>query len=56
MAEILLPIYKQMVKEAANAKIIYGDDTGVKILELMAENEGKKKGERTGMQKTGLCF
>ncbi|MCI0660877.1 MAG: IS66 family transposase [Acidobacteria bacterium] len=54
VAEILLPIYKQMVKEAANAKIIYGDDTGVKILELMAENEGKKKGERTGMHTTGI--
>lgn len=51
VAETLLPIYKQMVKESANAKVIYGDDTGVKILELMKENGEKKKDERTGKQK-----
>jgi hypothetical protein len=27
VAEALLPIYKQIEREAANAKILYGDDT-----------------------------
>ncbi len=54
MAEVLLPIYKEMEKEAANAKILYGDDTWLRILELMKENETKGKGERVGIQTTGI--
>src|SRR6266540_2889432 len=54
VAEVLLPIYKEMEKEAANAKILYGDDTWLKILELMKENEAKGKGERVGIQTTGI--
>ena len=54
VAEVLLPIYKEMEKEAANAKILYGDDTWLRILELMKENEAKGKGERVGIQITGI--
>src|SRR6266540_2152601 len=54
VAEVLLPIYKEMEKEAANAKILYGDDTWLKILELMKENEAKGKGERVGIRTTGI--
>ena len=54
VAEVLLPIYKQMEREAANAKILYGDDTWLRILELMKENEAKGKGERVGIQTTGI--
>src|SRR6516165_4588598 len=54
VAEVLLPIYKEMEKEAANAKILYGDDTWLRILELMKENEAKSKGERVGIQTTGI--
>jgi hypothetical protein len=54
VAEVLLPIYKEMEKEAANAKILYGDDTWLRILELMKENEAKGKGERVGIQTTGI--
>ena len=54
VAEVLLPIYKEMEKDAANAKILYGDDTWLRILELMKENEAKSKGERVGIQTTGI--
>jgi len=54
VAEALLPIYKQMEREAANAKILYGDDTWLRILELMKENQAKGKGERVGIQTTGI--
>jgi hypothetical protein len=54
VAESLLPIYKQMEPEAANAKILYGDDTWLRILELMKENEAKGKSERVGIQTTGI--
>jgi hypothetical protein len=54
VAEVLLPIYKEMEKDAANAKILYGDDTWLRILELMKENEAKGKGERVGIQTTGI--
>lgn len=54
VAEVLLPIYKQMEREAANAKVLYGDDTWLRILELMKENQTKGKGERVGIQTTGI--
>jgi hypothetical protein len=54
VAETILPIYKEMEKAAANAKILYGDDTWVRIQELKKENKGKKKGERVGMYTTGI--
>src|SRR5262249_27445099 len=54
VAEVLLPIYKEMEKDAANAKILYGDDTWLRILEMMKENEAKGKGERVGIQTTGI--
>ena len=54
VAESLLPIYKQMERAAANAKIIYGDDTWLRILELMKENRARGKGERVGIQTTGI--
>lgn len=54
VAEVLLPIYKEMEREAANARILYGDDTWLRILEMMKENEAKGKGERVGIQTTGI--
>jgi len=54
VAQAVLPIYKEMEKAAANAKILYGDDTWVRIQELKKENKRKKKGERVGMYTTGI--
>ena len=54
VAEVLLPIYKRMEHAAANAKVLYGDDTWLRIQELIKENKTKSKGERVGIQTTGL--
>lgn len=53
-AEAVKPVYEQMRQEAANGKIFYGDDTPVRIQELIEENREKKEGERVGMQTTGV--
>ncbi len=54
VAEVLRPIYEEMKRQAANGKVFYGDDTPARILELMKENKEKKKGERRGMQTSGI--
>jgi transposase len=54
VAEALQPIYLQMRREAANGKVFYGDDTPVRIGQLIKENEGKAKGDRVGMHTTGI--
>lgn len=50
VADALLPIFKQMIREGANGKVFYGDDSPVRIQELIRENKEKAKGERVGMQ------
>jgi hypothetical protein len=54
VAEALRPIYKEMKRQAADGKVFYGDDTPVRIPELMKENKEKKPGERVGMQTSGI--
>jgi hypothetical protein len=54
VAEVLLPIYKRMECAAANAKVLYGDDTWLKIQESMKENKAKGKGERVGIWTSGI--
>jgi len=43
VAEALEPLYERMKQEAANGKVFYGDDTPVKIMELIKENQERKK-------------
>jgi transposase len=54
VAEALYPIYQEMRRQAADGKVFYGDDTPVRILELMKENKEKEPGERVGMQTSGI--
>lgn len=54
VAEALYPIYQEMKRQAADGKVFYGDDTPVRILELMKENKEKEPGERVGMQTSGI--
>jgi len=54
VAEALSPIYEEMKRQAANGKVFYGDDTPVRILELMKENKEKEPGERVGMRTSGI--
>src|SRR5215471_8992949 len=54
VAEVLRPIYKEMKRQAADGKVFYGEDTPVRILELMKENKEKEPGERVGMRTSGI--
>jgi hypothetical protein len=54
VAEALYPIYQEMRHRAADGKVFYGDDTPVRILELMKENKEKEPGERVGMRTSGI--
>jgi hypothetical protein len=41
--EVLAAVYEELIRQAAQGEVVYNDDTGVKILELMKENEEKQK-------------
>jgi hypothetical protein len=56
VADALLPIYKQMIREGANGKVFYGDDSPVKIQELVQENKEKTRQERVGMQTSAIVI
>jgi transposase len=43
VADALLPIYLQMYRDAAQAELFYGDDTNIKILDLIKENKTKQE-------------
>jgi transposase len=44
-SEVLAPVYEEFIRQAAQGEVMYNDDTGVKILELIKENEEKQKGK-----------
>ena len=50
---IVFPVYQHLVYLAAQGWLIHHDDTSVKILSLMKENQ-EKKPERKGMFTTGI--
>jgi transposase len=70
MSEVSSPAYEELIQQAAQGTVMYNDDTGVKILELMKKEKGKDppgrsaakdgqevkktKAERTGMFTSGI--
>ena len=54
VADSLLPVYLQLRELAAQGEVIFGDDTGVKILACLKENKQLAVAERRGTQTTGL--
>ncbi len=56
MANAVFPVFRHMETIAANRPLVHSDDTGARILTLMAENETltQGKGERTGIFTTGI--
>lgn len=64
-ADILRPVYKELIREAAQGEVVYNDDTTAKILSLMKENEAAravvaeerndpKERDRTGIFTSGI--
>jgi hypothetical protein len=54
LADIILPVYREMVRQAAQAKIFHNDDTTMPVLSFIKENELKTDKERSGMFTTGI--
>ncbi len=54
-AKDLMSVYEELVRQAAQGEVLQNDDTPMKILAHLAENEERKKeGERTGTFTTGI--
>jgi len=47
-SEVLAAAYEELIRQAAQGEVVYNDDTGVKILELMKENEEREKAKAKG--------
>lgn len=54
MADSLLPVFLYLRKLAASAEVLYSDDTRVRILSLMKENQQLRGDDRRGMHTTGI--
>ncbi len=55
-ADKIYPAYDELLRQSAQAEILHNDDTPMKVLELMKENQEKdqKKPSRTGIFTTGI--
>ncbi len=51
VADRIYPVFEELKRQAAQGDVLYNDDTTIKILSLMKENE---KAERKGMFTTGI--
>ena len=51
VADRIYPVFEELKRQAAQGDVLYNDDTTIKILSLMKDNE---KAERKGMFTTGI--
>jgi hypothetical protein len=56
VADSAYPVYDYLKKVGANQPLVYQDDTGARILALIAENQADPPPERKGMYTTVLRF
>ena len=54
VADAALPVFLHLRQLAAQGRVLYSDDTRVKILSCLKENERLSDGERRGLQRTGI--
>ena len=54
VANTVFPVYRALKQMASQAKVLYADDSPIRILSLMAENQGEPGPERRGMRTTAL--
>ena len=54
MANQIYPVYQQLIRQAAQGDVIYNDDTTMKILALMQDNDEQDQSERKGIFTTGI--
>ncbi|MCP4286723.1 MAG: transposase, partial [Gammaproteobacteria bacterium] len=54
MADQIYPVYPELIRQAARGDVIHNDDTTMKILALMQENDQQDQSERKGIFTTGI--
>jgi len=54
VADRIYPVYPELNYQAAQGEVVYNDDTTMKILELMKNNDDPDSWERKGMFTTGI--
>jgi len=54
MADQIYPVYPELIRQAAQGDVIHNDDTTMKILALMQQNDQQDQSERKGIFTTGI--
>jgi hypothetical protein len=54
MADQIYPVYPELIRQAAQGDVIHNDDTTMKILALMQQNDLQDQSERKGIFTTGI--
>lgn len=54
VADCLHPVFKHLEKLAADSELLHVDDTSMPIVSLIQENKSLQKGDRYGMNATGI--
>jgi transposase len=54
VADRIYPVYPELNCQAAQGDVVYNDDTTMKILELMKENDEQEPSQRKGIFTTGI--
>lgn len=54
LADVLGPVYRQMQVEAAAGEVWQADDTSIKILSCLKENQERSEKQRQGLHATGM--
>lgn len=54
VSESLKPLFERLKKEAAQAPVLFSDDTGMRVRSLRKEIEAEEKAKRTGIFTSGI--
>lgn len=54
VAQALEPVFEHLIQEAAQAPVVFSDDTGMRVGDLRKEIQKEEKPERTGLFTTGI--
>ncbi len=53
-ADLIEPVFEQMVRRAAQGRLLHNDDTTMKVLELCRRNDAMSKDQRKGVFTSGI--
>jgi hypothetical protein len=53
-ASLMLPVYQELIRQAAQGEVLYNDDTTIKILELMGANRKQALSQTEDPNRSGM--